>query len=238
MSHTYVSTYNSLLYLTLNPALSLRNNQAHIFHWAIPLSPPTLLLIIFVLLVAWHIEGLCLGEMRILWCLVVLGALRVLSLGLPHILGLEVILLLCISLSVFVSLLKLLLILAIPVFFHILADRATWSPSTSLKIWYCCTGVLLIWVLGFNLYRQFSICHGVEGRGNRPIFPQFKKIARYFPCQGVLAWTEAFSSGGGLFSDVEGFCLSEFTGALVFVWGCCVASLPGSGLATTPCTSL
>ena len=51
--------------------------------------------------------------------------------------------------------------------------------------------------------------------------------------QGVLAHTGAFSNGGGLFSDVEGFWLSEFTGALAFVWGGCTASLLGSSLATT-----
>ena len=45
-----------------------------------------------------------------------------------------------------------------------------------------------------------------------------------------------FSSGRGLFSEVpsgEGFCPSEFAGALGFVRGGCVVALLESGLATT-----
>ena len=103
MSHTYVCTYNFLLHLALSPTLSLRNNQVCTFHWAIPFSPPTLFLIIFVHIAVWHIEGLCLGGLRISWYLVVLAALRVVSLGLPHILGLEGILLLSILFECFLS---------------------------------------------------------------------------------------------------------------------------------------
>ena len=164
----------------------------------------------------WHIKGLCLGGLRISWYLVVLGVLRVLCLGLPCILGLEGKFLLCICLSIFVRLLKLLLMFAVPIFFCILADREIWSPSTSLWFWCCCNGVLLIWVLGFNLYLQFGICgsHGVVGGGNGPILPQFKRLPDIYPAlgQGVLAQTVAFCNGGGLFSDVKGFWLSEFMG--------------------------
>ena len=125
--------------------------------------------------------------------------------------------------------------LTIPIFFCILADRAIWSPPASLWFCYCCTGLVLIWVLGFNLYRWFRICQSVVGRGMGQSFLSSKRLPDIFPAlgQGVLAHTGAFSNGGGLFSDVEGFWLSEFTGALAFVWGGCMVSLPGSSLATT-----
>ena len=93
------------------------------FHFLLPLSSQLYLFCIVV----WHIKELCLGGLRILWYLVILGALRILHLGLPHILGLGWKFLLCICLSIFVRLLRLLLIFTIPVFFHILADRAIWS---------------------------------------------------------------------------------------------------------------
>ena len=86
----------------------------------------------------------------------------------------------------FVGLLVLLLMLTIPVFFHILANGTIWSSTTLLWFWCCCTGGWLILFLGFNLYRWFRICgsHGIISRGNWPIFPQFKKIARHFSCHG------------------------------------------------------
>ena len=66
-------------------------------------------------------------------------------------------------------------------------------------------------------------------------FLSSKRLPDIFPVsdQEVLACTGAFSNGGGLFYDVKGFWLSEFTGALTFVWGGCTVSLPGSSLATT-----
>ena len=121
-------------------------------------------------------------------------------------------------LSIFVRLLKLLLMFPIPIFFCILADKTIWSPSALLWFWCCCIGVLLIWVLGFNLYLWFGICgsHGVVGGGKwaNPSSVQ-NDLPEIFPAlgQGVLAQTRAFSNGGGLFSDVKGFWLSEFMGA-------------------------
>ena len=140
----------------------------------------------------WYIKGLCLGGLGVLWYLVVLGALRVLSLNLPRVLGLERILLLFIlCLNVFVCLLELLLMLVISVFFCILANGTVWSPSTLLWFWCCYTGGWLILFLGLNLYRWFRICgsHCIVGRGNWPIFPQFKRLADISPVlgQGVLA---------------------------------------------------
>ena len=130
-----------------------------------------------------YIKGLCLSGLGVLWCLVVLSALRVLSLNLPRVLCLERVLIVCIlCLSVFVSLLEVLLMFAVPVFFCILANVTIWSPSTLLWFRFCCTGGWLICFLGFNLYGWFRICggHSVAGRGNWPIFPQFIKIARHF----------------------------------------------------------
>ena len=108
---------------------------------------------------AWYIEGLCLGGLGVLWCLVLLHVLRVLSLNLPLVLCLERILLLCIlCLSVCVGLLELFLVLTILIFFCILANGTVWSPSTSLWFWCCCTGGWLVLFLGLNLYREFMIC--------------------------------------------------------------------------------
>ena len=119
------------------------------FHFPLPLSSYTYLFCVLV----WHIEGLGLGVL-VLWYLVVLGAQRVLSLGLPHILGLRRILLLCIlCFSLFVSLLELLLMLTIPVFFCIFANGTIWSPSASVWFWCRCIRVWLIWFVRFPLYR-------------------------------------------------------------------------------------
>ena len=93
----------------------------------------------------WYIEGLCLGVLGILWYLVVLGMLRVLSLNLPCVSGLERIPLLCIlCLSVCVGLLELFLVLTIPIFFCILANWIVWCPSALPWFWCCCTGGWLI----------------------------------------------------------------------------------------------
>ena len=139
----------------------------------------------------WYIKGLCLGMLGVLWYLVVLGALRVLSLNLPCVLGLERILLLCIlCMSVYVGLLELLLVLTIPIFYCILANGTVQSPSTSLWFWCCCTGGWLILFLGLNLYRQFRICGSscIIGRGNWPIFSQLQKVPRHF----FLLWAKGY----------------------------------------------
>ena len=94
-------------------------------------------------------------------------------------------------LHVFVSLLKLPLMFAITVLFCIFANGTVWSTSALLWLWYCWTGFDWFGSWGSTLttyYRWLRIhCGGsgsVVGRGNWPIFPQFKKIARHFPGLG------------------------------------------------------
>ena len=90
MVHIYVHIDSFLLHLTLNVALSLRNNQVHTFHWAFPSSPPTLFSDGCLLCISVCISKDCVWVgWGVLWYLVVLGALRVLSLNLPCVLGLE-----------------------------------------------------------------------------------------------------------------------------------------------------
>ena len=123
--------------------------------------------------------------------------------GLPCVLGLEGKFLLYVCLILFVRLLKLILMFGVPIFFHFLADRKIWSPPTSLWFWCGCTRVLLIWVLGFDLYLQFWICHSgggsVVGRGDWPVFLSSKRLPDIFPAtgQGVLAQMGVLSKGGG-----------------------------------------
>ena len=121
----------------------------------------------------WSVEE-DLGELRILYCLIVLRVLNVLCMGLLFIL--DQVHLWCVTyLGVFICLLGLVLeVIHIPIFIHILANWAVLSPSTSFWSWYCCAGYL-----GFNFYKGFwnSGSDSVIGGWNGLIFSDFKKVA-------------------------------------------------------------
>ena len=187
---------------------------------------------------------MCLGALEVLQHLVVLGlsALRVLSLQLSFILGLEGILLLCIlCLSIFCTLLELFLVLTIPIFFYILANATVWSPSIWFYFWrWCCTGCgcSCSWGSIFMGNLEFVAIMELLVGGISQSFLNSKRFPDIFSVsgQGVLVPTGTFSNGGGLFSNVpsgKGFWPSKFTEALGSVWGGYAVTLLGSGLATT-----
>ena len=156
MFHIYVCNNSFLLHLTLSLTLSLKNNQVHTFCSAIPFSPPTLFLNVFVL----HIS---LAHQRIVsgWTggFVVPGSLGYSEGSEPEFASYfgfgkntsAIYLVFWVFLSVCCSWFWCSLFLGL---FCIFANGTIGSPSTLLWFWCWCTGVWLIWFLGFNLYRQ------------------------------------------------------------------------------------
>ena len=135
-------------------------------------------------------------------------------LGLFIIQGLGALRTLCLwLLLLWTTLLELLLVVAILIFFYIFGNGAVRSPSILFHLsWCCCTGGRLFLGLGLYLYGGFGPW-GASANWD------------------VFEWW-------GLFSEVpsgEGFWSSEFVGALRAVWGGCVVTLLDfeSGLATT-----
>ena len=172
-----------------------------------------------------------LGALEVLGLLIILGlgALKALHLGL-------------LWLCTWNILLKLLLMVTVPVFFHVFTDGAVWSPSTLLCFWCCCcTGGYLFLGSVALFYRGFWCSNSSRSRRDQPVLPQLKEIPWHLSCfgpWGASAWVGMFLSGWGLLSEVpscEGFWLSEFVGALgVVTGGCAVALLVlDLGLATT-----
>ena len=231
----------------LSLVLSQKNSQVHTFvksfYFLFPLSPQTYLFCVMV----WHIKRLCYGGL-ILWCLVVFSVLKVLCWGWPHILVLGRIFLLCVSLCVFISLLKLPLMLAVPILFCIFANGTILSPSTLLWLWYHWTRIWLFWALGLNfitgmlefIMLAVLVLVLVAG-GIGQSFLNSKRLPDNFPVlnQGVLTQIGASSNSGGFFSEVGGFWFSGFAGTLVFAWGSFTDVLPDQvWLLLSPCTSL
>ena len=127
--------------------------------------------------------------MEVLGLLIILGlgALKALHLGL-------------LWLCTWNILLKMLLVITVPVFFHVFTDGEVWSPSTLLCFWCCCcTGGYLF--LGLQLYFMggFDVVIVVGVERDWSVLLNLKRFPEIFPASGhgVPVQVGMFLSGGG-----------------------------------------
>ena len=207
---------------------SQRSNWDHICCW----TSPSFLPILYGVSIDWSIYQAhkmsvirSAGSSRV-FIILGLGTLKALCLGL---------------LWLWITLLELILVITMPIFFYIFTNWSFWSPSALL-----CFGIAIVlgvgcsWAWGSIFMGGFEIVAVavllVGGIGQS--FLNLKRFSDIFPalghgCQHELVY---FWVVGGLYSEVpscEGVWPSEFVGAIGDVRGCCAVALQELGLATT-----